>query len=107
MVLVLAATSRFWTEIKCEAAALLEDVVESWGWGSHRVEGAPIRAGVWCEETGVRNTEVGGAGVREWVSYWVAVMGVKEKAEPPRCEWCLLLHESPQERCLAPNPVKQ
>jgi len=40
VVLIFAVTSRFGTEIKCEAAVLLEDAVESWGRGSPRVEGA-------------------------------------------------------------------
>ena len=75
VVLVLAVMSRFGTEVKREAAALLEDVVGSWGWGSPHVEGTPVRVGVWCNETtsGVRDTEVGGVTVGERVAYWVIV----------------------------------
>jgi hypothetical protein len=77
VVLVLEVTSQFGTKVKCEVAALLEDVVVSWGWGSPRVEGAPVRVGVWCNETtsGIRDTEVSGAAVGEWVVYRVAVGG--------------------------------
>ncbi|KAH8998183.1 hypothetical protein EDB92DRAFT_1813701 [Lactarius akahatsu] len=64
---------------KCEAAALLEDVVESWGRGSPRVEGASVRAGVWCDKKS-GDTEFGGAGVGEWAPYRVVVGGPVEVA---------------------------